>query len=246
MDIGSINNYMDQYQSTQQTSKTAGQISKLSQSDLESATDEELMDVCKQFESYFLEQVFKEMEKTTNLFGEEDSGSSSQLVDYFKDSVSSVADGDVLSRHFKKNKKRFQWKEPRFKGVMVIAPNKHLADLAIKVVSRCRNEEAARIVLSRIYGADVTKTIAVCFGIFEKGDDDYIDKKVYGVSSSTESDELFHKAIKGKLCKRPASYSDDEEAVRQDYLARQETEWIQSLRKEYPYSIYWDTIIKNQ
>ena len=169
-----------------------------------------------------------------------------EAVDYFKDSVSSVADGDVLSRHFKKNKKRFQWKEPRFKGVMVIAPNKHLADLAIKVVSRCRNEEAARIVLSRIYGADVTKTIAVCFGIFEKGDDDYIDKKVYGVSSSTESDELFHKAIKGKLCKRPASYSDDEEAVRQDYLARQETEWIRSLRKEYPYSIYWDTIIKNQ
>ena len=87
MDIGSINNYMDQYQSTQQTSKTAGQISKLSQSDLESATDEELMDLFKQFESYFLEQVFKEMEKTTNLFGEEDSDSSAKLVDFFKDSA---------------------------------------------------------------------------------------------------------------------------------------------------------------
>ena len=87
MDIGSINNYMDQYQSTQQISKTAGQISKLSQSDLESATDEELMDVCKQFESYFLEQVFKEMEKTTNLFGEEDSESAAKTVDFFKDSA---------------------------------------------------------------------------------------------------------------------------------------------------------------
>ena len=99
MDIGSINNYMDQYQSTQQTSKTTGRISKLSQSDLESATDEELMDVCKQFESYFLEQIFKEMEKTTDLFGEEDSGSSSQLVDYFKDSAIETLAGESTEKN---------------------------------------------------------------------------------------------------------------------------------------------------
>ena len=50
-------------------------------------TDEELMEACKSFEQYFLEQVFKEMEKTTNLFGEEDSDSSAKLVDFFKDSA---------------------------------------------------------------------------------------------------------------------------------------------------------------
>lgn len=32
--------------------------------DLETATDQELMDACKTFESYMLEQVFKNMEKT--------------------------------------------------------------------------------------------------------------------------------------------------------------------------------------
>lgn len=33
-------------------------------SNLSNATDEELMDVCKNFESYFIEQVFKEMKNT--------------------------------------------------------------------------------------------------------------------------------------------------------------------------------------
>lgn len=87
MDIGSLSGYIDQYSATQQTSASANKISKMSQSELESASDEELMDVCKQFESYFLEQVFKEMEKTTDLFGTKEDDSTSKLVDFFKDSA---------------------------------------------------------------------------------------------------------------------------------------------------------------
>lgn len=49
-------------------------------------SDEELMDVCKQFEAYFIEQVFKEMEKTVP---KSDMGfnSDDQLVNFFKDDV---------------------------------------------------------------------------------------------------------------------------------------------------------------
>lgn len=36
----------------------------LSSSNLENATDEELMDVCKSFEAYFIEQMYKEMKNT--------------------------------------------------------------------------------------------------------------------------------------------------------------------------------------
>ena len=42
------------------------------------------MDACKQFEAYFLEQVFKEMQKTVNI-GEKDSKTTDTMVDYFKD-----------------------------------------------------------------------------------------------------------------------------------------------------------------
>ncbi len=48
--------------------------------------DDELMDVCKQFEAYFIEQVFKEMEKTVP---KSDMGynSDDRLVNFFKDDV---------------------------------------------------------------------------------------------------------------------------------------------------------------
>lgn len=53
--------------------------------DLSSASDKELMDVCKDFETYFVEMVLKEVEKTMKT-SEEDS-TSSQYVDLYKDQV---------------------------------------------------------------------------------------------------------------------------------------------------------------
>lgn len=54
--------------------------------DFNNATDEELMDVCKQFESYLLEQVFKGMEKMIPK-SEDENSSASKTVDYFKDTM---------------------------------------------------------------------------------------------------------------------------------------------------------------
>ena len=47
---------------------------------------DELMDACKQFEAYFLEQMFKEMMKTIPE-SDETSSSNSQLMDYYKDEM---------------------------------------------------------------------------------------------------------------------------------------------------------------
>ena len=50
------------------------------------ATDDELMDACRQFEAYFVEQMFKEMMKTipSESGG---SGSMDSMMDYFKDQM---------------------------------------------------------------------------------------------------------------------------------------------------------------
>lgn len=85
MDISSISAYTE-YLSTQNTS--ASQLSStLNSTDYSVADDDELLDACKQFESYLLEQVFKEMQKTVDCFKDEDSDPNSNLVDYFKDSA---------------------------------------------------------------------------------------------------------------------------------------------------------------
>lgn len=72
------------------TNQSANSISSLEGKDFSKATDDELMEVCKEFEAYFMEMVMKEMTKETDLFGDGSGGSNSALVSYFKDSA--VAD----------------------------------------------------------------------------------------------------------------------------------------------------------
>ncbi|MDD2970601.1 MAG: rod-binding protein [Lachnospiraceae bacterium] len=65
MDIsGLYDNYADYLSTTTATSESATKLDAALSSDKSDASDKELMDVCKQFESYFLEQIFKEMKKT--------------------------------------------------------------------------------------------------------------------------------------------------------------------------------------
>lgn len=57
----------------------------LNKTDYSRSTDDELLAACKEFEAYFLEMVFKEMQKSVNLFSNDKDKSNSQLVEYYKD-----------------------------------------------------------------------------------------------------------------------------------------------------------------
>ena len=68
-------------------SKNAGAaaLQKKLESTSQHSSDDELWSACKSFEAYFLEQVFKEMQKSVDaLKPEEQDRSTSTLVDYFK------------------------------------------------------------------------------------------------------------------------------------------------------------------
>ncbi|NBH81561.1 hypothetical protein D7X88_01270 [bacterium C-53] len=78
MDINSVySQYMNQAATDSYTKKLEGKTS----DDYKNASDEELMDACKEFEAYFVEQMFKAMQKTVV---KSDGSEDSMLVDYFK------------------------------------------------------------------------------------------------------------------------------------------------------------------
>ncbi len=89
MDISGLTSTYLNYANTltETNGKNASSISSLQNKDLSNATEDELMEVCQEFEAYFMEMIMKEMTKTTNLLGEDSSGSNSALVSYFKDSA---------------------------------------------------------------------------------------------------------------------------------------------------------------
>lgn len=62
------------------TSASANKLESKLTDNLDNASDKELMDVCKNFEAYFVEQMFKEMKKTVPA-GEDES----PYVSYFGD-----------------------------------------------------------------------------------------------------------------------------------------------------------------
>lgn len=66
------------YGTNSTTSKTDKLQSTLD-SDINSKSDEELLEACKSFESYFVEQVFKEMKKTVK------SSDENEYTEYFGD-----------------------------------------------------------------------------------------------------------------------------------------------------------------
>lgn len=85
MDISGLNSaYADIY-GTQQ-SQTASKVEEVLDGDMTQKTQDELMDACKQFEAYFVEQMFKEMMKTVPK-SEGATSYGANLTEYMQDSL---------------------------------------------------------------------------------------------------------------------------------------------------------------
>ena len=86
MDIGGVNALYTDYMKTQADSYKLEKMKADWQEKNKGTDDEQLMEACKEFEAYFIEQMFKEMQKTVP---ETDYSfqSTGTMVDYYKDSM---------------------------------------------------------------------------------------------------------------------------------------------------------------
>ena len=82
MDIGSMGSTMDYISQVNSLSKSDIE-KKLESNPQKSSNDEELLDACKEFEAYFMEQMFKEMQKTIPK-SEDESSYTTQIREYFE------------------------------------------------------------------------------------------------------------------------------------------------------------------
>lgn len=82
--IGSIGDFYSDYytQNDAGSAKASALEHKLKHNDLQEATDEELMDACKEFEAYLVEQVMKEVQESIPKSEEEEDN---KYLDYFGD-----------------------------------------------------------------------------------------------------------------------------------------------------------------
>lgn len=78
MELSGLNNYTDIYLQQGTTSEEV--------KDYSNSTDEELMEACKEFEQYFLEMMFEEMEKTIDRT-ESDSSATNTMTSYYREGL---------------------------------------------------------------------------------------------------------------------------------------------------------------
>jgi peptidyl-prolyl cis-trans isomerase SurA len=148
-----------------------------------------------------------------------------------------------LEKYFKKNKKKYAWKVPRFKGIAY-----HVKDQAdIKGVKDCVRKlrfyqwaEALR----KTFNGDSIIRIRVEKGIFKQGDNALVDSAVFHKDTTvTKLKDYPLDAVYGKVLKKgPEDYTDVRGQVVADYQDQLEREWVAELRRRFPFSVNFDVV----
>lgn len=144
-------------------------------------------------------------------------------------------DEAALAKYFAKNKKKYNWEQPRFKGMAY-----HVKELAdVKAVQKSVKGkpfgEWAEI-LRNTFNKDSVIRIRVEKGLFKKGDNALVDKMVFHKDTTVQTLKDYpYDATFGKVLKKgPEDYSDVKALVIADYQDELEKEWVATLRKKYP------------
>ena len=147
-----------------------------------------------------------------------------------------ASDEAGLSRFFQANRKKYNWEQPRYKGIAYNTKDKKDIKAVKKTLKGLPFDSWAEKLRTTFNGDSVIR-IRVVKGIFKEGDNKLIDNKVFkkkGVVVPPVKDYPYE-AVYGKLLKKgPETYDDVRGQVVADYQDQMEKEWVASLRRRYP------------
>lgn len=142
-----------------------------------------------------------------------------------------------LVEYFRKNRKRYRWDAPRFKGIAYCTRAQKDIDKVKKTVKRLPFSQWAEK-LRATFNADSVLRIRVEKGIFRMGDNALVDKEVFGKDTIAKPVKDYpYMAVYGKKLKAPKEMDDVRELVVADYQDALEKEWVEQLRRKYPVTV---------
>lgn len=143
-------------------------------------------------------------------------------------------DEQALALYFKKNKKKYQWDEPRFKGMAYHVKEQTDVKAVAKCVKKLKFDDWNEA-LRTTFNNDSVLRIRVEKGLFKKGDNALVDREVFKVLDVKVDSVKGYPidATYGKLLKKPEDYTDVRALVVADLQDELERIWIEDLRKQY-------------
>lgn len=138
-----------------------------------------------------------------------------------------------LAAYFKKNKKKYAWEEPRFKGMAYHVKVKDDVKAVKKAVKGLPFDQWAEK-LRTTFNNDSVLRIRVEKGIFKKGDNALVDREIFKKDTTVKALDKFPiDAVYGKKLKAPENYQDVRGQLVVDYQEQLEKEWVADLRRRY-------------
>lgn len=147
-------------------------------------------------------------------------------------------DEEGLANFFKKNKKKYAWDEPRFKGIAYHVKVQEDVQAVKDCVKKLKFDDWAGA-LRKAFNNDSTIRIRVEKGLFKKGDNALIDRDVFKKDTTVTAVKDYPiDATFGKLLKKgPEDYTDVRGLVTADYQDQLEKDWVADLRKKYTFVV---------
>lgn len=143
--------------------------------------------------------------------------------------------------YFKARKKMFAWDEPRFVGIVIHTKDAATMAKVKKLLKGVAEEDLAKKAVS--LNNDSVKVVRVERGIFKQGDNQNVDKLIFGqnvdlkpMSGYPETD------VWGKKVKAPRSAKDVKGEVLVGYQDEQTRLYVEKLREKYPVEVYEDVV----
>lgn len=150
------------------------------------------------------------------------------------------SDTEGLNKWYKSNKRKYRFDEPCFKGMVFFCKDEdvfHQAENAVKglditewVDTLVSFNKGGKIQLRVMRGNQETS-------IFKKGQNEYVDKIVFGQGDFTPMKNFPYVNVIGKTIKEPESMLDVSDKVIEDYQGYLEKQWVKQLRKKYKYTV---------
>jgi peptidyl-prolyl cis-trans isomerase SurA len=150
-------------------------------------------------------------------------------------------DTDGLSAFFDKNKQRYTWDEPHYKGYVVLVKDAKEKSKMQKEISHMQPEEAVKYLYDNYKVGDVSY-VKVEKGLFKKGDNAFVDEGAFHSGTAERPAGYQDFFLLGKLLDAPDSYTDVRGLVITDYQNYLEEIWLKKLNEKYKVTVYPEVI----
>lgn len=146
-----------------------------------------------------------------------------------------------LAAYFAKNKKRYKWDGPRFRGIVIHAKSDDILASAKKTLKGVAEEDWAKTLIGK-YNTDSLKQVRIERGVYKQGDNKNVDHYAFKTGEPQAMKDFPATGVQGTMLKKPKTYRDVKGNVTSDYQAQKESEWVEQLKTKYEVKVNQDVL----